>query len=361
MKKVLTILFAVALPGIAVLFSGCETETPRRIVPPISLPIRQATESVQASRAEALRKLMAPLPVRGIMLYRGAMTENMEITAEMLVDRLQLLGFNRVFVTITSETELDETLRDFIIEASRRGMPVEIVVSVLDFHYRYRGNSVKRLFRKYPPNLQEITQLIAKFQEEKLPRDVRIVGIVPVVEVQLFNDHRADHPQRIVYRWSDSTYGPGLDNDMMVRAMRDLLMILPKFSGGIPITPEVPDFFHEKAEAGLLTFGTITDFMALSSTGNRVILRSSGNKPTECAALVAEELADGETAGGEILVEVNLAQHTSVTGGQLRRRDWKDFLHSMDYLLKTESEHSSFRGLIVGPLSAIEFMRMEQD
>ncbi len=358
MRKRSSGVFCRLLPGLVLLLAGCHDATPRRAVPPISVPIRQASDEVQAQRAKVLRELMAPLPVRGIMLYRGGMPEG--ISSAEILDRLQLLGFNEIFVTITSETELDERLKEFIIEASRRDFPVQIVVSVQDFHYRYRGSSVKRLFRSYAPNLQEITRLIADFQKS-LPEGVRIAGIVPVLEVHIFNDHRAEHPQGIVYRWSDSTYGPGLDNDMMVCAMRDVIRRLPTFSQGIPITPEVPDFFHEKAKEGKLTFGTISDFMALSTTGNRVILRSSGNKPTECAAAVADELAEGEMAGGEVLIEVNLASHTSVAGGQLRRRDWNDFVRAMGYLLKTESEHESFRGLIVGPLSAIEFMRMEQD
>ena len=117
------------------------------------------------------------------------------------------------------------------------------------------------------------------------------------------------------------------------------------------------DFYHELAEAGKLPLGRVTDFCAISS---RVLLLDSGNKPTVAAQVVENELAV-MPKGASALIGINLAGHTSVDSGALRRRDWNDLMRAMRYLLGRFERHSAFEGFVLAPFAALEFILMERD
>ena len=64
---------------------------------------------------------------------------------------------------------------------------------------------------------------------------------------------------------------------------------------------------------------------------------------------------------GVAMVGVNLAGHTSVDSGSLRRRDWNDLLRAMRYMLGRFEKHPQFEGFLLAPLASLEFVRMERD
>ena len=76
--------------------------------------------------------------------------------------------------------------------------------------------------------------------------------------------------------------------------------------------------------------------------------------------MVGNELAAIPKGCGAI-VGINLAEHTSVDTGALRRRDWNDLMRAMRYILNDFGKHPSFEGFLIAPFSALEFLRMERD
>lgn len=353
-KAVLTLLLPAAALAAA---GGCGVTTPARDTVPAVDPLRQAPAAVQARRAAEFRRLTAPLAVRGVALFPASYAGRVEWPE--LFNRIENLGFNRVYLHLSSESELNEQLASFLAGAGERGLPVSAVISVQDFYSRHRGNGVIRQLRPRYFTLREMAAKIAEFNAG-LPPGSRFSGVVAVAEPHVFNDTRAVLPLGMLYCWSDSTYGPGLDNDLMLKAVVAALKELPERLGGLPLTVAVPDFYHEKAVAGELSVGRIGDFVELSTSGRDVIVCSGGNKPSELSRVVADEL-EAVRQDDRVLIEINLADHTSVASGALRRRDWNDLLRSLQYLISRQSDRPAFQGVVVGPLAAVEFMRLELD
>ena len=90
------------------------------------------------------------------------------------------------------------------------------------------------------------------------------------------------------------------------------------------------------------------------------MLLDSGNKPSQAAEVVENELA-AIPKGAAALVGINLAGHTSVDSGSLRRRDWKDFMRAMRFILGRLQRHRQFEGFVIAPFSALAFIHAERD
>ena len=146
-------------------------------------------------------------------------------------------------------------------------------------------------------------------------------------------------------------------NLALIRETLDMLRRIAEENPRLPVTAGMADFYHELAESGKLPIGRIGDFCAAAP---RVMMLDYGNKPSAAATAVENELA-AMPRGSSALVGINLAGHTSVDAGALRRRDWNDLMRGMKYLLGRFGRHPGFDGFVLAPLSALEFIRMERD
>ena len=269
---------------------------------------------------------------------------------------MEALGFNRVYCYISSEKQLDETFRDFIARAAKRQIAVEAVLNQRDFYCRATGNKVIRFFRPSYISLDEAAEELAEYNED-LPADAKLAGITVIAEPHLFTPTNPDTPPDSLYYWSEDTFGPDLDNAMLMKQSLDMLKAAAKNASGLPITSGVADFYHELAVAGKLPLGKVSDFCAISP---RIMLLDSGNKPRQAAEVVENELS-ALPEGSAALVGINLAGHTSVDSGSLRRRDWNDFMRAMRFVLGRLRRHRQFEGFVIAPFSALGFIHAERD
>jgi hypothetical protein len=88
-------------------------------------------------------------------------------------------------------------------------------------------------------------------------------------------------------------------------------------------------------------------------------LVNSGNLPSQLAAGVENELK-AAAPGSKVLISIPLAHHVSENSGGLRRRDWNDFMHALNYSADKFKKHRSFGGIIISPLALVEFLRQER-
>ena len=353
MKCCGVVCFAVSVL-LSLMMAGC-VETPVRPARRLILPEIEAPAETQARRAAEFRELTGGVRVRGIGIYPAGMRGN-GIPATEILDRIEALGFNRIYCHLSSEKQLDEFLRDLIVAASGRNIPVEIVLNQRDFYRRATGNKLVRLFRPSYPRLDEAAKLVSEFNS-LLPEGVRLAGLTVISEPHLFTAVNPDIPPDSLYYWSEDSFGPDLDNALLMREALDMLGRVAAENPELPLTSGMADFYHELAESGKLPLGKISDFCAISP---RVMLLDYGNKPSAAATAVENELA-ALPGGCSALVGINLAGHTSVDAGALRRRDWRDLMRGMKYLLGRFGRHAGFEGFVLAPLSALEFIRMERE
>ena len=213
---------------------------------------------------------------------------------------------------------------------------------------------IRNLFIQYPDLIGVVTEAV-EFNSE-LPENIRIAGITVILTPHLFN---GDNTQRIrghLYRWADNRYGIGQDNDMLMKEAMEYLQQISAIEALPPLTVAVSDFYHEKAVAGELSCGKISDFARYA---DKVIVISSANLPSKVHESVRQELS--ESSGDiQLIVAVPLATHTSFDSGRLRRRNWQDFQRTIDYLVRQSAANPAFQGIIISPFAVVEYLRQEK-
>ena len=61
-----------------------------------------------------------------------------------------------------------------------------------------------------------------------------------------------------------------------------------------------------------------------------------------------------------MIVQLSLANHTSVTAGALRRRDWTDFTRNVQYLAGQWEKAPAFAGMVIDPFAFLELIHQEE-
>jgi len=341
---------------VAVLIAGCAATPMRRTVPVVK-PLRLADRETVEKRIGEFRKLTEPLAVRGVLCYPRAVMES-EIPLDLVFSNVKKLGFNRIQARISSEEELDGRLRIFLETARRFEIPVELALAQRDFFVRSRGNRLLRKLLPGTPDILDAVRRVAAFNES-LPPELRLAGIVVFLEPNRFVIGSSNLPPDFLFAWNEKAYGPGLDNDLIVHSMFEMIRKFPEAAGTLPISVAVPDFLHEKALSGDLTIGTIADFCAVKGIRGVTVI-DTGNRPSQLFSGISNELK-AAPKGAKIVISVPVAGHSSVESGALRRRDWKDFTRSLGYLIRNAGCHAAFDGVVIGPLAHLQFILNEKD
>lgn len=344
----------VILAALLAVLSGC-VSTPERPVQRLIMPELEAPKELQTQRISEFRKLTEKVGIRGIGIHLSAI-RRATVPADEVLERIKAMGFNRIYCYVSSEVQLDGTFRDFIAAANKRNLPVEAVLNQRDFYFRSTGNRIIRFFRPNYLRIDDAVEALVKFDDSS-SKDEKLAGVTVFILPHLFTATDPDTPPDSLYYWNERTFGDDLDNARLMKDTLERLRQSKAKAGHLPFSCAMADFYHELAEEGKLPLGRISDFCAISS---RVMLLDSGNKPSAAARVVENELA-AIPKGCSAMVGINLAGHTSVDSGALRRRDWNDLMRAMRYLLGRFERHPSFEGFVLAPFSALEFLRTERD
>jgi len=328
--------------------AGCNS-TPVRQEERAMEPPTPAQKATVERRAAALRRALSPLKVRGVGVPLSSYRHRLLPAAE-IMKIVRQLGFNRLYCYISSEKELDDELRGLVTAAAAEKIPVELMIRQGDFRHRFRGNALVRSFLPQYRKLPDLAAEIIKFNET-LPPQAKLAGVTARFEPHLFTRaNGADQIPGMIWIWSDLTFGKGLDNDKLAGASIEVFREMKAKLNGIPLTVELPDLYPAWCAAGSLSRGRVSDFAGFDG----VMVQCSGNVPS---ALVRGYTA---AAGNRSLVAIiPVADHSSVSRGALRRRDWNDLVRAVDYFVR--STRLKCPGVVLMPLFEIGFMLLEQE
>lgn len=330
--------------------SGCSTP-PRRVMP-LATPPELADSKEMAARFERFRTITAGFQVRGIGIYPEAF-ENRYTPAE-IVSRIVKYNFNRVYCYITTEKALNDNMIALLRELDNAGIPAEVVLFQRDFYRKVQTNQLLRSIVWQYPTLKDVAQKVIDFNRELPPEIRKFAGITIVTGAHTFTNANVERSRGQLYAWAEDRYGIGRDNDMLMRQMFELLKEIAALPDLPPLTLGIQDFYHENAVAGKLSCGSINDFAKIG----KVMIINRGNVATQLVKQVENELK--YASGKPVLISIPLAEHTALNSGKLRRRDWNDFCRALEYAGKHFKENKSCGGIVVSPLSVIEFLRQER-
>ena len=312
----------------------------------------RADAAVMERRTAELARTIAPCAVRGLEFRPGELCARYLETPETFPAEVRALGFNRLYLLLeTPEALKADRLKNVLEACHAAGLPVEAVLPESRYVLGHRGNVFQRMFYPAGTTLDDMRKQLRGFESG----DFRFAGVTVLAQPHLFTRANGDRPKELVFAWDEKTFGPGLDNDMVMAITLGKLAAFGAELGDTPFTIGIPDFYEELVTEQKLTRGSVADFNRIAP---KVMILDAGNKPTDVAAAVRSELA--HAAPGALLVAVPLAEHTSVTAGALRRRNWTDYVRSLDNALAEWKNAPAFGGLVLGPLSQIETLRQEK-
>ncbi len=338
--------FVFAAVAAALLFTSCSSAPRQLPAPPVS--------EMMKTRAAEFRTALAADPIRGTNLsetdlrfYAGRPV--------LLTERLELLGINRIYVMADSlaifEGDMRSTLVELAYAAANSRIGVELVFPQSKFVQMRSGNVFQRKFGEERP-LFAAVEAARKFSDS-LDGDAKLVGVTVAAEMHTFTLASPELPSNALYLWGDKSYGIGHDNDVLMRQMlADFKHCRELLGPNLPLTLAIPAFYHERASAGELSCGKVSDFLAVA---DRVLVIGYGSRPTDFLESVTSELA---SAGAEkrLLIGVNVAGHASVNRADLRRRDWNDMEKIAAFLAGRARRYPSFGGLVLGPFKTLELL-----
>lgn len=341
---------------LTVLLTGCvETQPVLTEVRPAARPVRKASDAAVRQKFSRLQTLLAPLKIRGAGISWRAFAGG--YTPAEVCRFISNCGFNRIYIHVSSGTELDSGMIAFLKSVKAQKLTAEIVLKQGDFRQPYRGNNLIRSRVEKADDVPGMVKKIMAFNAA-LPADAeKISGIVLAAEAHKFT-RDAQGTTGQFFAWSEKTFGPGLDNDML---MQQALELVKKLNAqNIKVTSAIPDFYHDLAEQGKLSCGKVSDFTALCLKSNEIILQSTASIPTAVVAGTRGEL-NSFPAGKNMILGLEIAGHTAVSSGKLRRRDWKDLSAILDYVIREHKKYPEFQGIMLSPLSVLNHLIMEQD
>ena len=215
---------------------------------------RKADSETMRKRAEEFRTATVSLALSGVALHPELMTVDDDADPDALVARLRGFGFNHVYYHIPLKSDLDGRLENFLAAAGRARLPVDLVIRQDAYFRVFRGGSLVRPLIPEKTTLPEMAEKIVDFNDG-LPETDRIAGLTVVVAPHEFTTANVNRPKHLMYAWSPKTFGPGLDNDMLMKYTFNQLREIAVLLGDLPLTVGVPDFYHQLAAEGKISVG----------------------------------------------------------------------------------------------------------
>ncbi|MCQ2380523.1 MAG: hypothetical protein MJ025_06360 [Victivallaceae bacterium] len=350
MKNIFAILFATTC-----ILAGC-SHNPASPVVPVVLPVDPVDEVLVSSRREQFRKATAGMAVRGIW-FRPANFQN-KMPAEQLANELRSLGCTRAYLCITSETELDDWLGEVAKAIGNAGMQCDVVADLHGFQHRKRGNQFLTWLLPASPDLVDLAQLLME-KEKNDENYAAINGFTAVMNPHLFNRANGNTSADVLYTWNDNTKQRSYENDALIKYAMSVASKLQK-NDGTRLTLAIHNRFYQMVKAGALEVGTADDFIEACPQADQFIVMAEANKPGEIASRFAKESRLPKTGEKSVIVMIRLAEHTSVSAGRLRRRDWNDMTRAISHNAKMCCKNPAFGGITIGPYATIRAMLMEK-
>ena len=343
-------LFAGSMTLALCLIAGCRSdETPEyRTLPPVSDKIR--------GRAEALAQVWRADPVRSVLLNETDLASYRHCCPQ-LVERLRLLGVDHAGIAVESPDAFSgsrrKLLTGMIAALGEGGIRCDLVLAPHQFVEERPMPIFSRLSGGGDP-FDDVLRDAVRLNRD-LPEKHPLAGIAIRADVHRLTETNPHLPVGMLYRWRESDYGIGSDNDLMMKLFLQRCADWRKLAAGegLKFHVAVPAFYHEKASAGQLSKGKVTDFLAVADT---VTVIGYGTKPTEYLASLQHVLA----AGGRdrrVRCGIALSGHVSDAGGAIRRRNWEDFLRILSAMHPVFAASPAYGGMVLAPWQSVELLQ----
>jgi len=259
-----------------------------------------------------------------ITLYSGRSPE--------LAERCSVLGITDVFIFFdTGNASANNILPNFIASFSSRKINSWLYI---DTPRLYAGADV----------VSACASSVNSFSG-KLAADSLFRGLLIYQRPDLVCGTELKYTSKILYKWSDDSYGKGLDNDMLMKAA---LEIATAFRRELPpeleIMQMISPFYDRYFKKGFLDQGASSDFMKSCS---KLCLAAFFSDRFQIDENIQEPLRNISVPSS---VFVAVRTYVDIYGGadrekSLSAKSWFKLTKDLESILKTAHDFKSFRGI----------------
>ena len=337
--------------GIALLFAGCVREAvPEfRELPP-------ETEQVK-KRAASLAALWGRDAVRSVLLQEQDLRYYRN-DRDGLTARLKAMNVNHACLVVESPEILEsrssrEDLTGMITAMAGAGISSDVVLPQYAFLRTRPANSLIRWFSGDETPLDEAVSCVVRMRD-CLPDNVPAPGLTVWAGLHRLTRNNEALPPGTIYRWSESDYGAGSDNDLLMKKfIADLAVWRERaHKQNVRFSVAIPAFYHARARAGELSRGLVSDFLTAADT---VLVIGYGEKPSEYLRSLQDVLKSDSS--GRIRCGMVLAGHMSDNTGALRRRSWQDFFQILSVMHQNCGSAAGYGGMVLVPWQSVELLQ----
>lgn len=345
LQKILIPLFS----GAMVLAGGCggpaflEREQAETILPQITPELE--------SRVNEFRTMMADNQATGVFINDETMNFFAAIP-DQLAKRLAVLGITEVYVNYNGEFfsngSYQTALAQLLAALKNHNIKAGLAFKMSDAVWKRSANFIVRNFINPKHDmLGEITDRIKTFNR-RYP-ETPFTGVVFDMNVEDFSGHNLAVPGGQIYGWSDTTFGPGRDNDMLVKDGFAMLAEIRRALPGINIGCLFSSELNYYAENGALSTGKAADFAAAADT---LFIRINASASAEIVRTAAALFAQGGEK--QISLYLELAIHAENDRPALRRRSFLQFMTGLSAVDSGCGKYPEFRGLAFDSFAGLE-------
>ncbi|MEA4862919.1 MAG: hypothetical protein AB7F40_07525 [Victivallaceae bacterium] len=347
MKKFSLLLFALLAAGCAS-FKFIPADNATKILP--------KTDARLTQRAAELKAMIAKGGHNGAFLS-GETVSFFGMIPDDLAKRLEMLGLNEAYVRYDrdffADSDYADVLSGLIAAMKRRGITVYLAVKMSDGVWKRSDNCFRRNW--IDPLVDEVVKhfapRLAGFQEDY--PEGSFDGVMFEFDMEAFDKSNLDMPPGQIYGWSDTSYGLGQDNDLLVQSGFEMLAKIKaklaaremKLIYGVA----APSYIPEKQAAGELTKGSVSDFLA---TADFAIFdtRESGSNDIVRKADALLKNAPAHKVG----VWLPLSRHAETGVPALRRRSFKQFCVGLGNVIGSCAGLPAYRGAAFDGFDALQ-------
>ena len=332
--------------------TGCAS-TPKENVTLAIEPLRQASLAEQKNRIANFKKVTSTLPIKGVVLNLNEYANRIE--DKKLVNLLDNLGINKVYIKINSLEDLNEKLTLFLAQVKEKNISPEIYISLHETFLPCYQSTFDKLFSPKPVNFLELVKAIDNYVS-LISKDGNFVNLTIQCSPHNLTSSFITNKRASLYVWSEENFGINQDNDQLFNAAIKAIEEL-KLSSKMKVTIALEDFYHQLALKKQLSKSQISDILALRKNTVDVMVISTGNQPSQVIKQAISNLSNAKK--GNVVISLVLAPHSNITKGQFRHRDWNDLVRFFTFFNRYLKRYPALKGFVIDSLPIMEHLLLE--
>ena len=157
----------------------------------------------------------------------------------------------------------------------------------------------------------------------------------------------------ILYKWDDASYGPGKDNDMLMRQAFNVIEEARKCAPSLELAQKVAWFYDGDARSGKISIGRTEDFLKHC---DYLMVSAYSSEWRDILEFAQPSIRNTEKKNSVVIA---VKTSININGNDIREvslswKGWFRICKDMENVIKSVQKHPSFRGVVFQDYEGLE-------